>query len=255
MKILSRNVNGIRSVVNKWFCDTIQLLNPDIIALQETKAFEHQCPQEVRDLWYDICRHAWSRPGYAWTAILTKLAHTRCSIFEQTMFHADGRITQIEFDDVIVINIYFPNWWTRADGTEMLGYKLKFYDSLMEYLMQYKHKKVIIIWDYNIAHTPKDIARPKENEHSIWFLPVERAKIWEFMSQYIDVYRYLYPDSIEYTRRSYRSGAKQNNVWRRIDYVCVSPNLLPHIRWFEHYQHISWSDHCPYMIEIDLWDK
>lgn len=255
MKILSRNVNGIRSAVKKWFVETIQGLNPDVVALQETKAFYEQCPDEVKDLGYHICRHAGTRPWYAGTALLTKdIPHVSCSTFPHTIFHDDGRVTEVRFGDTLILNIYFPNGGTRADGTEMLWYKLNFYDTLITYLSAQKEKNIVIIGDYNVCHTEIDIARPKENVNSIWFLPVERKKVTEFLSHgFVDVFRYLNPDARDqYTWWSYRAWAKQNNVGRRIDYACVSAHLTDNIQWFQHFPHIWWSDHCPIMLEIDL---
>jgi exodeoxyribonuclease-3 len=255
MKVLSWNVNGIRAVVKKWFIEAIQLFDPDIICLQETKAFFDQCPEEVKQLWYDICWHAGTRPGYAGTAILTKnIPHVACSIFPHSIFHEDGRVTQVEFGNTLVLNIYFPNGGVRADGTEMLSYKLNFYDTLIQYIQDHKDKNIIIVWDYNICHTEFDIARPKENVNSIGFLPIERAKVSEFLSHgFVDVYRHLYPDARdEYTWRSYRAWAKQNNVWRRIDYACVSDNVKDKITRFKHFPETYGSDHCPIMLEIDL---
>jgi exodeoxyribonuclease-3 len=118
---------------------------------------------------------------------------------------------------ITLLNIYFPNGNPRADGTEMLGYKLKFYDCLIEYI-QYKRasgRKVIVVGDYNICHTEIDIARPKENENSIGFLPIERAKVSEYLSKadMVDVFRHFHPDARDqYTRRSYRAGARPRNI-------------------------------------------
>lgn len=257
MKILSRNVNGIRAVVKKWFIQTINNLKPDIICLQETKAFFDQCPQEVLDMWYQVCWHAGTRPWYAGTAIFTKnINHVACNTFDHEMFHEDGRVTEISFGNTILINGYFPNGWERADGREMLTYKLAFYDKLMAHIKPYQEakKNIIIVWDYNICHNEIDIARPKENKNSIGFLPIEREKISEFLSQgFVDVFRYLYPDTKDsYTWWSYRAGAKPNNVGRRIDYACVSDYCSSNIIWFSHYPDIGGSDHCPIMLEIDI---
>jgi exodeoxyribonuclease III len=96
-----------------------------------------------------------------------KQAHAKCNLFDHTMFHEDGRVTEMTFGDTLILSVYFPNGGTRADGTEMLSYKLKFYDSLMLYLASKKDKNIIVIGDFNICHTEIDIARPKENANSI----------------------------------------------------------------------------------------
>ncbi len=258
MKILSRNVNGIRAVVGKWFVEKVKEFGPDIICLQETKAFLNQCPQEVINMWYDICRHAGTRAGYAGTAILSKnIKHAACSIFDDEVFHEDGRVTEVQRNDNLLLNIYFPNGWTRADGSEMLTYKLAFYDKLIKYINQNKDKNIIVMWDYNICHTEIDIARPKENKDSIWFLPIERDKITEFLANgMVDVFRHLHPEQTDsYTWWSYRAWAKTNNVWRRLDYACISEKIKSKVINFQHFPDIygpTWSDHCPIMLEIDL---
>jgi len=87
----------------------------------------------------------------------------------------------------------------------MLGYKLNFYDTLITYIHDQKEKNIIIVGDYNICHTEKDIARPKENANNIGFLPIERAKITHFLSHgFTDVFRHFNPDARDqYTWRSY----------------------------------------------------
>jgi exodeoxyribonuclease-3 len=112
---------------------------------------------------------------------------------------------------------------------------------------------VIVVGDYNICHTRIDIARPDANKNTIWFTPTERDKVSEFLSanSMTDLFRHFEPDTTdEYTRRSYRAGARDRNVWRRIDYATVSPSLLPHIESFRHRQDVMGSDHCP--IEVIL---
>lgn len=264
MRITSRNVNWIRSVAQKGFVDFIKSDNPDVFCLQETKAFEHQMPDSVKELLseYDYCWHAGTRPWYAWTVIFWKKSVLNdvvtCNAFsDNLMFYEDGRVTEINRWEYTLLNIYFPNGWTRADGTEMLSYKLKFYDCLIQYI-QYKHstwKKVITVGDYNICHTEIDIARPKENENTIWFLPVERKKVTQFLQEtnVIDVYRTLHPGKLEeYTWWSTRAGARPRNVWRRIDYVTVSKELESQIIWFEHQMNQMWSDHCPVSVELKI---
>lgn len=266
MKITSRNVNGIRAVMKKWFLQFLQSDNPDILCLQETKAFVEQMPEELSTYlateWYDYCRHAGTRAGYAGTAIFWRKSAVSdvvsCNTFaDNEMFYEDGRVTELNFTKdgtaYTLLNGYFPNWWTRADGTEMLTYKLAFYDCLIEYI-QYKRasgRKMIVVGDYNIVHTEIDIARPKENQNTIWFLPVEREKVSEFLTRtdMIDVFRHFHPDKLdEYTWWSMRAGARPRNVWRRIDYATVSSDLLDQVTDFAHQQSIMGSDHCPVSI-------
>lgn len=263
MKILSRNVNGIRAVMKKSpsFLDIIKAEDPDIFCLQETKAFVYQMPAELQLLSHqDICRHTGTRAGYAGTAIFSKTPFVdSCNTFDHsTKFYEDGRMTEAELPNkILLINGYFPNWGTRADGTEMLSYKLAFYDELETYLLWRMEEwyEIILTWDMNIVHTEIDIARPKENQNSIWFLPVERKRIWDFMQTVglTDMFRHFSPDEVdEYTRWSYRAGARARNVWRRIDYFMLSAGLVDKAVSCTNRQDILWSDHCPVELIIDL---
>jgi exodeoxyribonuclease-3 len=155
---------------------------------------------------------------------------------------------------IVLLNVYFPNWWTRADWREMLSYKLNFYNEIIEYCNEIVKtwKNVIITWDFNICHTEIDIARPKENEDSIWFLPIERQKFWEFLNNwYIDTFRYFFPDKTEvYSWWSYRTGARPRNVWWRLDYFLINKKFIKNIEETKYLTNIMWSDHCP--VELRL---
>lgn len=262
MKITSRNVNGIRAILNKGFLEWVQKDNPDVLCLQETKAFETQMPPELKYTLkdYGYVRHSGQTPGYAGTAIFYKdfpdVTETT-SVFENVPeFYADGRITQLKVGKTTILNIYFPNGGTRADGQEMLSYKLKFYDHFIKYVdgLVAAGQNVIMCGDFNICHREIDIARPKENADSIGFLPIERDKVSEFISHgYVDAFRYKHGDLPDkYTRRSYRAGARPRNVGRRIDYFFVSDNIKDKISNIYHQDSIEGSDHCPVSLEIDL---
>jgi exodeoxyribonuclease-3 len=202
-------------------------------------------------LWYHLIRHTWSRPGYAGTCIYTRRKPDySINHFANPLLHADWRTIELWYDGLTIINCYFPNGGTRADGSEMLTYKLHFYDQMIAYL-QTRSEHTLIIGDFNIAHTEIDLARPQENINNIWFTIVERQKIESFLqSGFVDVFRDLNPEKIEYTWWSYRSGAKQRNIWRRIDYACVSTPLQKNVIWFQHHVDIKSSDHCPLEIII-----
>ena len=260
MKIASRNVNGIRAVLQKGFYDRVKQNDRDIICLQETKAFEHQLPAEFRYHMNDYNRmwHSGEKPWYAGTATLYKknlnLISSKSHFEDIEKFHEDGRVVETKFQDFTLLNIYFPNGWERADGTEMLSYKLEFYEHLIHYINQLRDawEKIIVTWDFNICHKEIDIARPKENENSIWFLPIERAEMDKLQENwYVDVFRQFNPELIDqYTWWSYRAGARPRNVWRRLDYFWVSKDMLPLISGMQHQVLIEWSDHCPISLEL-----
>ena len=259
MKIISWNVNGIRAVAKKWLREFIAEENPDIFCLQETKAFEDQFLKEV---WtfdeYDYLWHDWKKAGYAWTAIFYKKwmdVIARNNNFDDVWhFHDDGRVTEIETPNFVLINGYFPNGWAKVGGPDMLEYKLEFYDELIKRITKLKDawKNVIITWDFNIVHTEIDIARPKENVNSIGFLPIEREKVSELLSHgFTDVFRHIYPEQIDtYSWWSYRAGARPRNVGWRIDYFVVSDDFLKNVTGFSYMNDIMWSDHCPVKLEI-----
>lgn len=259
MKIISWNVNGIRAVAKKWFKEFVYDKNPDVLCLQETKAFEDQFLKDVWDLnWYKYIWHSGTRAWYAGTAIFykenLKVLDVKNHFWDVEHFHDDGRITEVEFEDFVLLNGYYPNGWERADWTEMLTYKLEFYDKIIDYANKLVEswKNVVMTWDFNICHTEIDIARPKENQNSIWFLPVERDKVSELLDNwYIDTFRHLYPTKTDtYSWWSYRAWARPRNVGWRIDYFVVNENFIENIVDTVYLTDIMWSDHCPIMLEL-----
>jgi len=258
MKIVSWNVNWIRAVIQKWFFDRVKNNDADIICLQEVKAFENQIPPEMRFYMsdYGYLWHQWTRPWYAWTAIFYKKSVNIVSQKSNFLFHEfsdEGRVTELDFrygEKVIhLLNVYFPNGWDRADWTEMLPYKLDFYEKMRQYVQWIRDngESVVICGDFNICHTEIDIARPKENENSIWFLPIERAEMDKLQDDgLVDVFRQLNPDLTEqYTWWSYRAWSRVRNIGWRLDYFWISPELLGDVEIMEHQVDILWSDHCP----------
>jgi len=264
MKILSWNVNWIRAVIQKWFFDWVKENDPDFVCLQEVKAFEIQIPAEIRfhlsD--YDYLWHQGTRPGYAWTAIFFKKwieISEKKSEFSFHEFSDEGRVTEVAFrygEKVVhLLNVYFPNGWDRADWTEMLSYKLDFYEKMRQYVQWIRDEwaEVIICGDFNICHTEIDIARPKENENSIWFLPIERAEMDKLENDgLVDVFRKLNPGlKDQYTWWSYRGWARERNVGRRLDYFWISPALFNDVQLMNHQTKVWWSDHCPISLELE----
>lgn len=248
--------------MKKGFTEWLAKENPDILCIQETKAFEHQIPPELKHIMkdYEYVRHSGTRPGYAGTAIFYRDFPEYVevtSVFDDIPeFYEDGRVTQLSINGLVLLNLYFPNGGARANGDDMLGYKLKFYDKFIAYCdsLVAAGKKVIACGDYNICHREIDIARPEANKNSIGFLPEERAKIDEFISHgYVDAFRHIHGDVTDrYTRWSYRAWSRPRNVWRRIDYFFVSDNLKDSIKNCVQQDAIQGSDHCPVSLEIEI---
>lgn len=259
MKILSWNINGIRAIEKKGFGEIILKEKPDVFCLQETKAFLDQLPSSVKQLPYHTIWHDGIRPGYSGTAIFSKneADSSQTNFKKYPKFHEDGRVTEAVFGEVTLLNIYFPNGGERANGQEMLTYKLEFYKDLLSYIKDLRKKgknKILIVGDFNIAHTELDIARPKENENTIGFTIQERNTFSDFLKkgELVDIFRHKNPDKKdEYTWWSYRAiGARKRNVGWRIDYAVCTKELLPLVQNIEHKQSILGSDHCPIVVTL-----
>ena len=252
MRIYSWNVNGLRAVAKKGFFQWIKDENPDIICIQETKLEEEQLTEEIKNLeGYKAYYSFAEKKGYSGVATYTKeepISVKHGIGIER--FDSEGRIVQTEFNDFILLNIYFPN---GQRDEERLNYKLEFYDALLDYCngLVKEGKKLIICGDYNTAHTPMDIKNAKANEKTSGFLPVERAWLDKFIRNgYSDTFRTLNPEAIEYSWWSYMFKARERNTGWRIDYHFVSNNLLSQVVKATILPEVMGSDHCPIMIEI-----
>lgn len=176
LRILSWNVNGIRAAQKKGFLDWLAEVSPDILCVQETKAHEDQLDMDLLNPFgYSVF---WTRPerkGYSGVATFTKQRPSRVQTgYGVKRFDAEGRVLLTEYPEFTLLNIYFPN---GGSGEERLKYKLDFYDETLRFVSKLKKqgKELIICGDYNTAHQPIDLARPKENEKVSGFMPVERA--------------------------------------------------------------------------------
>lgn len=262
MRITSWNINGIRSVLNKGFYEWVKKDNPDVFCLQEVKAFETQLPTDFRYHMQDYNQiwHAGEKPGYSWVATFykktLKLLSSKSKFDEVEHFHEEGRVIETKFEHFTLLNMYFPNGGERADGTEMLSYKLEFYKHFIHYIdkLREKGEHIITCGDFNICHGEIDIARPKENENNIGFLPIERAELDKLeKAGYVDVFRHFNPDAKDhYTWWSHWAGSRARNVWWRLDYFWVSKDIVKHVTKIEHQTQVMWSDHCPISIELNI---
>ncbi len=254
MKIISWNVNGIRAVSKKGFSAFIASTRPDILGVQEVKISDLSREKQEFDFQgYKEYWHSALRPGYSGTAVFVrdgfKGVKQVINGLGDTNFDSEGRVQTVELDKFYLLNVYFPN---ANDELSRLGYKLKFNESLFKHVNKLEKKKpVIVTGDFNVAHQVIDLARPRENEGHAGFTAEERAWMTKFLaSGYIDTFRELNGDKIQYSWWSFRMAARSRNVGWRIDYFCASAKLRRFLKKAYILDQVQGSDHAPVGLEL-----
>lgn len=265
MRIISWNVNGIRAVHKKGlFTPFIEECKPDILCLQETKAEQGQSPVDLKE--YEEYWNSAQKKGYSGTAIFTK--HKPVAVFnglpekiaKKFSLVADGygdpqsegRVVAAEFGKFYVVTVYTPN---AKDDLSRVSLRHKHWDpAFLAYCKELEKKKpVIFCGDLNVAHTPEDLARPKENEGLKGFTKEEREGFQNFIDAgFVDTFRIFHKGSGHYSWWSHFANARARNVGWRIDYILVSESLKKKVKKANIYMDIFGSDHCPVGIDIDL---
>ena len=255
MKILSYNTNGIRSAINKGFVDFVAAGAFDIVCIQETKAEREQVNTEGFDaLGYQHFWHsATSKKGYSGVAIFSKIEPSAVIVgMGNARYDVEGRIIRADFGDWTLLNCYFPS---GTSGDERQGVKMDFLKDFYDFAEKLKETrpKLVIVGDYNIAHTPLDIHNPKGNAKTSGFLPEERDWMTKLFSNgFADAFRLKNPELIEYSWWSTRFNSRASNKGWRIDYQSVTNNMADKIIGCRQLNDAVHSDHCPVLLEIDL---
>ena len=253
MKIITWNVNGIRAALNKKALDWAFLQNPDWLCLQEVKARPEQLSDEQHQaLKYPFAWNPAQRPGYSGVATFYREPPVETQFgLDDPRFDEEGRVIRTRGQDFILYNIYFPN---GQRGRERVEYKLEFYARLLEICDELRRhgENIIITGDFNTAHKPMDLKNPEENHATSGFLPEEREWVQKFLDHhFVDAYRHVYPDRIQYTWWTYRFEARARGIGWRIDYFLLSESLIPRLKDVIIHEDVSGSDHCPVEIVID----
>ena len=252
MRIISWNVNGVRAACKKGLMDFISTSDADVFVIQETKAHLEQLGREVyapagyKSWWYSA-----EKRGYSGTAFWAKKQPDAINPLGVEEFDSEGRAQVVFFGNLALLNCYFPN--SQYQGVR-LGYKLGFNravkkrgDDLVD-----AGKTVIITGDYNVAHRPIDLARPKENEKTPGYLPEERAWMDSFISGgWTDTFRVFETGPNHYTWWSYRTNARAHNIGWRIDYFCIDDASAGRVESSGIMSNIGGSDHCPIVLELN----
>jgi exodeoxyribonuclease-3 len=252
MKLISWNVNGVRAVHKKGFLEWLEDADPDILCIQETKAHVDQLPNELlEDHGYHNYWHSAEKRGYSGVATYCKEE----PLYVQEglgvdIFDREGRVLITEHPNFLLYNIYFPN---GQRDHERLQYKLDFYDELLPIINEQVESgnNVIVTGDWNTAHHPIDLARPKENINTSGFMPIERQRLDTYVENgWVDTFRLFHPKGDRYSWWTYRFGARERNVGWRIDYFFVNEGFTDQVLDADIHDEVMGSDHCPVSIEI-----
>jgi exodeoxyribonuclease-3 len=252
MKIISYNVNGVRSAINKGLITWLKTSNPDILCLQEIKLSETELVSPLfEELGFYCYWYPAQKRGYSGVAILSKTKPNNVQYgIGNSLFDDEGRILRADFDTFSILSMYFPS---GSSGDERQGLKMTFLNDFLVYVQELQKElpNLIISGDVNICHREIDIHNPKGNANSSGFLPEERAWVGKFLDNgYVDTFRHFNQEPHHYTWWSYRAGAKQKNLGWRIDYHFATESLKSRLASATIHPDQLMSDHCP--IELNL---
>lgn len=249
--ILSWNVNGLRAAAKNGFLDFLNTTQPDILCLQETRVLPGEVEEGLRaPAGYQTFWNPAKKKGYSGTGLYTKIAPESVETMGIPEFDDEGRLQVIHFKEFTILNGYWPN--SQAERAR-LPYKLAFCDAvtaLANGLVE-RGRGVVLCGDFNIAHEPIDLARPKDNQNTAGYYIEEREAMARFLAAgYVDTFRHLCPEAGHYSWWSYRAKARERNVGWRIDYHCVNKGFLPRVQRAYIRADVFGSDHCPVGLEI-----
>ena len=255
MRFVSWNVNGLRACMRKGFVDFLKKEDPDVCALQEIKLSErdiHAIAPFFEELGYRVFWHYAKKSGYSGTAILSK--HTPLAVhygIGDPEVDSEGRVIALEFKTFLFVNAYFPHTQRELARLDFkLGFNRKFQAFCKKFV---KQKPLVITGDFNAAHTPDDLANPKQNEHNAGFTQEERRWFNDFLKTgFVDTFRMFTKGNGHYTWWTYRSGARERNVGWRIDYFLVSAGLKGNVERSDILPRVMGSDHCPIALEMKI---
>lgn len=254
IRIVTYNVNGIRSAISKGWLDWVAQTAPDIICLQEIKAEQGQIDEtQLREMGYELYWNSAQKKGYSGTAIFTKIPPVQvfygCGI---DAYDSEGRVIRADFGGYSVMCTYFPS---GSSGDVRQEVKMRFLADFQSYINELKKTvpNLIILGDVNICHKAIDIHDPVSNKNSTGFLPEERAWFDGFVSSgFVDSFRKFNTDPHQYTWWSFRAASRERNKGWRIDYALASEPLSQYISHCAILPEAKHSDHCPVLVELEF---
>ncbi len=253
MKIISYNVNGIRSAMNKGFAEWLENTNPDVLCLQETKAQPEQMDLLLfQSLGYHSLINSAEKKGYSGVALFSKKAPDYHSFgMNSPKFDCEGRIIRADFGSLTVICVYIPSGTT---GDVRQAFKMEFLEEFTKYIHELRKERpeILICGDFNICHKPIDINHPERHQKSSGFLPEEREWFDQFVATgMVDTFREFDQSPEKYSWWSYMANSRAKNLGWRIDYHVVSEQVKPKLKGAAILSEAVHSDHCPVVAEVD----
>ncbi|MCB9255135.1 MAG: exodeoxyribonuclease III [Bdellovibrionaceae bacterium] len=252
MRILSCNVNGLRSAFNKGFWPWLLRQKADVICLQEIRSREEDLPELLqKQKRFHAFYHPATKPGYSGVAVLSqhRPKNVRTGL-DHAELDGEGRYLQLDFANLSVASVYFPS---GSSGEPRQQAKYRFLEAFDKRMEKLPKTPVVFCGDFNIAHKQIDIKNWRSNQKNSGFLPEERAWMDRLLEpeKFVDAFRVLNQKADEYTWWSNRGRAYENNVGWRIDYQIVSPTLRNRIQKVQIYRKKKFSDHAPLIVDYD----
>jgi exodeoxyribonuclease-3 len=247
VKIITWNVNGLRSCMGKGFMDFFRDSQADVFCIQETKMQQGEgaITEGYKEFWNDA-----EKKGYSGTAVFSRREQVNVSYGIGDDADTEGRVITLDYKDFFLVNVYVPN---SGEELKRLEYRLEWDKRFRDYLKSLDARKPLVaVGDFNVAHKPIDIKNASSNRRHAGFTDEERESFSELLdSGFLDSFRMLYPDAKDaYTYWSFFSNARARNVGWRLDYGCISERLKGELRDVKILSNIYGSDHCP--VELDI---
>ncbi len=256
LRVVSINLNGIRSAQRKGFFEWLREIDADVVCLQEVRAHTDTLP--TTEFYPDGYQHYYvdaEKKGYSGVGIYTKITPDKViTHLGWDVADKEGRYIQVDLGKISIASVYFPSG-TSGDQRQAVKYAfLDHYEKILKKQRQ-SDRHYILCGDWNIAHKKIDIKNWQSNQNTSGFLPEERAWMDKLIDEigYVDAFRVLNQEAGQYTWWSQRHPmAYTNNAGWRIDYQIISPELKSTVKKVSIYKDKKFSDHAPLIIDYEI---
>ena len=260
-RLVTLNLNGIRSAASKGFEAWAESVAADCMGVQEVKAQA----EDIAGRFDSVAGmkghfHFAEKKGYAGVGLYTRKKPSAVVVgLGHKTFDGEGRWIETRFDTarrkLSIISCYFPS---GSSGEERQQAKFQFLALMAPRLKKLRaEREFILVGDVNIAHKEIDLKNWKGNQKNSGFLPEERAWMTHALDDaaglgLVDVIRTLNPHPEQYTWWSNRGQARAKNVGWRLDYHLATPGIAAKARREHIYLEQRFSDHAPLVIDYDF---